>query len=284
MQTMLYGVEMWGGSISDTMWDDIEKLQKSFIRKYLGVRITTPYSILLMDSGRLPIEYYGLIRTLRYIQKVRNMHEDRLPRQAWETCKRPKKNYKSKFLASGWMLDIKKWFAKWNMESFLEKEEMDWKEVEKAFKASLWEKWALSTKKSKFEYYCQNIMHYNKDAFIDAEGTTQAYLTAPLTRVQRSNLGKIRMRSHSLALEKGAWAGIPKSERLCCICKDMHAIEDEEHVLLKCSAYAHIRDKFSSIMKYDNKIGSFLNESPQKTLGIYVTKVLSHREHLLSLR
>lgn len=71
------------------------KLQKSFICKYLGVRITTPYSMLLMDSGCLSTEYYGLICMLRYIQKVRNMHKDRLPRQAWETCKRPKKNYKS---------------------------------------------------------------------------------------------------------------------------------------------------------------------------------------------
>ena len=32
MQTMLYGIELWGGSISNTMWDDIEKLQKSFFR------------------------------------------------------------------------------------------------------------------------------------------------------------------------------------------------------------------------------------------------------------
>ena len=103
MQTMLYGVEMWGGSISDAMWDDVKKLQKSFNRKYLGVRITTPYSMLLMEIGCLPIEYHGLIRTLKYIEKVRNMHEDRRlpPRQAWETCKRPKKNYKRKFLASG---------------------------------------------------------------------------------------------------------------------------------------------------------------------------------------
>ena len=64
MQTMMYGVEMWGGSISDVMWDDVEKLQKSFIRKYLGVRVTTPYSLLLMETRRLPMEFHGLIGTL----------------------------------------------------------------------------------------------------------------------------------------------------------------------------------------------------------------------------
>ena len=52
----------------------------------------------------------------------------------------------------------------------------------------------------------------------------------------------------------------------------MNAIEGEKHVLLKCPAYTHIRHIFTSLLK-DNKV---LTESPQKTLGFYVTKVLSH--------
>ena len=145
LQTMLYGIEVWGGSITNTMWDDIEKIQKSFIRKYIGVRVTTPYSMLLLESGCLPIEYYGLVRTLRYIQKVKSMPQNRLPHQAWEICKKPKKNHKSKFLTSGWMLDIKKWFAKWKLEKYLEAAKVDWKEMERTFKTSLWDQWAAST-------------------------------------------------------------------------------------------------------------------------------------------
>ena len=115
MQTTLYGIEMWGGSISNKVWEDIKRLQKNFICRYLGVRVTTPYSMLLMESRCLPIEYYGLIRTLRYIQKIKMMHSDRIPRHAWDMCQKPKKNHKSKFLTSGWMHNIKRWFAKWNM-------------------------------------------------------------------------------------------------------------------------------------------------------------------------
>ena len=80
MQTMLYGVDLWGGSISMSMWDDVEKLQKNLILQYLGVRTTTPYSTLLIEARCLPIEYHGLLRVLRYIQKVKRMHKDRLPR------------------------------------------------------------------------------------------------------------------------------------------------------------------------------------------------------------
>ena len=72
MQTMLFGIEKWGGSISNKMWEDIQRLRKNFIRQYLGVRVTTPYSMLLMESDCLPIEYYGLIQTLRYIQENKN--------------------------------------------------------------------------------------------------------------------------------------------------------------------------------------------------------------------
>ena len=79
MQTMLYGIKVWGGSISSSMWDDIRKIQKSFIRKYIDVRVTTSYSLLLTKSGCVPIKCYGLGCTLRYIQNVSNKPQDRLP-------------------------------------------------------------------------------------------------------------------------------------------------------------------------------------------------------------
>ena len=180
-----------------------------------------------MEPGYLPIEYNGLVRTLQYIQKVKDMQEDHLPCQALKICKTPKKFYKSKFLASGWMIDIKKWFTKRKLERYLEKTKIDWKEMEVEFKASLWEKWAISTKSSKFEYYYEKIMHYSKGSFTDVKGVAQAYLTEALTRAQRSALDQIRMRSHSLEIEKGAWARIPRSARTYKVCNAGHAIEDE---------------------------------------------------------
>ena len=70
-----------------------------------------------------------------------------------------------RILTLGWMLDIKKRFAKWKLEKCLEASEVDWKEMERSFKTSLWDQWAASTKNNKFEYYCQHIMHCNKGSF-----------------------------------------------------------------------------------------------------------------------
>ena len=74
-------------------------------------------------------------------------------------------------------------FSKWNMVSYLDREEVDWKEAEKSFKVSVSEKWASSTKKNKFEYYCQVIRPYTKEEFSKMEGATQAYLTTPFTKL-----------------------------------------------------------------------------------------------------
>ena len=52
---------MWGGSISLKGWDEIEKLQKSFMGHYMAVKTTTPYYILLLKAEWLPVEYKGLI-------------------------------------------------------------------------------------------------------------------------------------------------------------------------------------------------------------------------------
>ena len=79
MQTMLYGAELWGGSISANTWDEIEKIQKNFIRQYAGVRVTTPYSILLIEADCLPIKYHGMLQVMRYIQKTKNIPDSRLP-------------------------------------------------------------------------------------------------------------------------------------------------------------------------------------------------------------
>eukprot|EP00249_Psilotum_nudum_P028407 c37470_g1_i1 orf=112-294(+) len=59
-------------------------MQKSFIRRHLGIKATTPYSILLLETGCLPIEIHALKRVLKYITKIRNMGNDRLPKKAWE--------------------------------------------------------------------------------------------------------------------------------------------------------------------------------------------------------
>ena len=80
LQTVLYGVEVWGDSISPSTWNDIDKIQKAFLCKHLGVKETTPYSILLVEMGQQPIEFHALVRVMHYIVKVQQTNDDKLPK------------------------------------------------------------------------------------------------------------------------------------------------------------------------------------------------------------
>ena len=100
LQMVSYGVEVWGESISSSVWNDIKKLQKAFIRRHLGIKSTTPYLLLLLEIGRRPIEAYAMIRVLRYAIRVRQMENDKLPKRAWDASTRLQKTRKSKVLAT----------------------------------------------------------------------------------------------------------------------------------------------------------------------------------------
>ena len=86
----------------------IEKLQKAFIHRHLGVKSTTSYVLMLLETGCRPIEIHAMIQVLRYINWVRLMEDHRLPKRAWDASSRLQKTRKSKVLLAVWILDIRK--------------------------------------------------------------------------------------------------------------------------------------------------------------------------------
>ncbi|RYA37889.1 hypothetical protein DD603_24155, partial [Enterobacter cloacae complex sp. 2DZ2F2B] len=111
---LLYGVEVWGGSIGKSTWKEFENVQKRFLTNFLQVKTQTPYMLLLLESGSLPIEVLGMERVVEYMRKTQRSPLHRLPRIAYEASQKVQKTCKSKILSSGWMLDIKKWFGRWD--------------------------------------------------------------------------------------------------------------------------------------------------------------------------
>ena len=49
-QVLLYGLDAWGGTISLNAWNEIEKFQKMFLRRQLGVKSTTYYEVMLLET------------------------------------------------------------------------------------------------------------------------------------------------------------------------------------------------------------------------------------------
>ena len=91
----------------------------------------------------------------------------------------------------------------------------------------------------KLRYYKEFINPYFED---------QKYLSVVTISKKKINIEKIRTDSHELRSETRHWS-IPKSpwvERVFHLCESMR-VEDENHFLLKCLAYTHIRFKFHCI-------------------------------------
>ena len=49
-QVLLYEVKLWEGTISLHVWDEIEKILKTFLRRQMGVKFTTSYQVMLLQT------------------------------------------------------------------------------------------------------------------------------------------------------------------------------------------------------------------------------------------
>ena len=78
-----------------------------------------------------------------------------------------------------------------------------------------------------------------------------------------------------LAIETGAWNGQARELRLCKLC-DLQGVESEEHMIMLCPAYAHIRADFDIFLQ--GPFHQFLTTSPISKLGALITRMLHFRE------
>ncbi|MCO5579440.1 hypothetical protein L7F22_033295 [Adiantum nelumboides] len=287
VQTLLYGVEVWGASISASIWNDIEKLQKKFLCRYMGVKATTPYSVMLLETGKRPLEMLALQRVHKYIMKVKLMPKSRIPHIAWDIGCKPRKNYKSKFLTSSFVQDIRKWFAKWNVEAYVDMPILEGTKDEHAlnFDIMLLEyfhtKWQNAIHQSKFEYYCKHVNTRYWENYKVCKPDAQAHIKTSISHRARQAITLMRTRSHMLKIETGGWLKIDANKRMCNQC-DMNALEHETHVALECPAYAHIRDDFPQLIQgctTFEELLSYTHPSPV-ALGIYLARVLEHHAML----
>ena len=93
------------------------------------------------------------------------------------------------------------------------------------------------------------------------------YLSVVTSSQKKINIAKIRMNSHELHSEIGH-CSIPKTpwaEMICHLCESM-SVEDENHFLLECLAYTHIKSEFHSIC-YNTNLYNLLTCQNYSELG-----------------
>ena len=116
---------LWGGSILKSTWKEFENVLKHFLTKFLQVKKQTPYTLLLLEMGSLPIEIMAMEMVVEYMDKIQKSPSHLLPRIAWEARKNIQKTHKSNIWCSGWMQDIEKWFGRWDARHLLHDASLD---------------------------------------------------------------------------------------------------------------------------------------------------------------
>lgn len=71
----------------------------------------------------------------------------------------------------------------------------------------------------------------------------EKYLDSIAEKKFKISLTKFRLSSHDLAVERGRFVNIPRSERICKYCHSK-MIENEYHFLLVCPLYTELRRKY----------------------------------------
>ena len=279
---LLYGVEVWGGSIPKSTWKAFENVQKHFLTKFLQVKKQTPYTLLLLETGSLPIEIMAMERVVAYMFKVKKSPSHRLPRIAWEASKKIQKTHKSKILCSGWMQDIEKWFRRWDATHLLHDASLD-SSVNEAFLQRQcimrWDKCGGS----RFTHYTTHVAPNYKSIFFAERGNrTHRYMLEPIPLSAIRTIASMRLSSHALRCETGRWGTSDESGRLCTLCPKQ-VRESEYHTLIQCSAFDHIRPCFPHLFDRVQSLHEFISQ-PKCALSIatFISKVLEHRESLLT--
>jgi hypothetical protein len=247
MPAILYGVQVWGPTTSHSNWSKVEAIQKLFLEMELGVKTQTPYALLLVEAGLLPLEVEALYLTLQYVMRVEALKDSRLPKQALQTSR-----------ASGWYADVCRWAQAWELP------EHEWHTNPKKLRSLLQGKairklWRAPS--PRLQYYMRDV---NPMALYEE----QEYLRAPISLKLRQTIARYRLSSHHLEVEEGRWRGVRRQDRVCRLC-DSGSIENEYHVFIACGHYEEFRIAHQILV---NNLHD-LFKLPPKQLGYYIMAV-----------
>jgi len=172
-------------------------------------------------------------------------------------------------LRTNWILTIEKLLKTFNLiecSNNSNKFQKNSREHVQTYHNTIWKREIINLDSSRLKVY----------KIINKDFTTPDYLT--LTLDMRRMIAKMRCSDHKLEIERGRHLRKDVKDRICKTCTGGN-IEDEDHFLIKCKTYQHIRGKHQ--MFADN-IYSFLNCKDQINLAKYIQEAFELRENLIT--
>ena len=265
-----YACAIWGSD----QHKKPDQVQERAMRYFLGVHKFTPIPGLRGDMGWYPFRYRWLLEKSRLYNHLVQMNSERIPGYLFQNLENTnswKNNFQNhcnlllsdidQFSFGSDVIDITK---------FLQEIKLNC--------SAVWKQQVLS--KPKLRTYLTYKSTFGTDP----------YVTANLSRQERSRLAQIRLGIAPLQLELGRYNNTPVNERTCKLCT-CNVVEDEYHFMLVCPTLARdrgdllhsiyrINPNFNNLTIKEKWIIIFSNHLIYKT-SKYINQALSHRQDIL---
>ena len=270
---LLYGSEIWGFEVSDT----IENVQNTFCKRFLKLPRNTFHEVARGECGRYPlyVDYY--CRCIKYWIKLIRMSSTRYPKKCYKMLRNLDETGRITWASKVRELLFRNGFGYvWVVEDV-----GDLNLFMKAFKQRL-----IDCCK---QDWCAVIMESGKTRhyrYIMPVLKVANYINFNIPLKYRIALSKLRCSVHKLNVETGRHSDIAYEQRLCILC-NMREIEDELHFVMKCPVYDQIRRDWLPNIDFDiataDTFYSLFNSSEQQVLSLakYVYNAFIMRENLL---
>uniref|UniRef100_UPI003AF4937F reverse transcriptase family protein n=2 Tax=Thiolapillus sp. TaxID=2017437 RepID=UPI003AF4937F len=227
LPVLMYGSELWGYQ----RFDVIEKAHLFACKRLLNVGLQTPNNMVLGDLGRFPIFILTAVRCIKFWLRILRLPEERLTKKAYSMLLHLQENGKKTWTFRVMQLICTNGFG----EVWFQQGVGDVGVFLRCFRQRLVEQytqdWAAEIEtKERYEFYSSFKCIFQSEKYINYQ---QKRCFRDCYIQFRFGISPIHV--HRMRYKKDV---VPR-QLLCPLCKN--EIEDESHVLFRCSAYNRFR-------------------------------------------
>ncbi|PBK70886.1 hypothetical protein ARMSODRAFT_955610 [Armillaria solidipes] len=217
-------------NIDATLLTQLERIQKLFIRRLLGVTNHSPVALLFSETGMWPVKYRRIILALRYWQYALSLPDDHFLSIAMAESLTLALYTRAK--KSSWISDLARVLHL----------------LHRPISMDLSHQWLPSDIDNLIMAVEQS---YPSSAHKTPVASFRSYLNVPIP-THRKALVRLLTSSHTLAVEVLQWAErcrppVPHSQHLCRFC--LSEVEDEAHALWYCDGSQSLEDLRADFFK-----------------------------------
>ena len=238
----------------------VDNLHKKILKYILGVNKSSPTLAVMGDTGETPLLIKAYKRMVNFWHRLRTLPDDTLAKKAL---------LENTHMRTNWIRTLEK---------LLNIFQIRYSDSKAKFKAdnsltchekyqNYWNESLINSEAPRLSFYRRLKDSFSYEPYLDIDNF-----------YWRKAIAKLRCSSHILQIEKGRHINQVREERICKLCQ-LNEVENEDHLLLRCTTYDALRTRFKLDRYEDSSI--HFSSTPPNTMGIFLTEAFTIRKEAI---